>query len=155
TGNRSRPMKMRTSVWWAGLCLICVPQMVGAADPGTANVIWPAAPASPDQAWTPPALNQGPTWSPWPGNQPSANQPLVQQHQTIYRSPALDQSAGQPQLALPSGDSRALQQAPCAAPGQPLTPYMLGDFAGPVANLFSDIKIAEGESPRPIDRVFY
>jgi len=35
------------------------------------------------------------------------------------------------------------------------TPYMLGDFVGPLANLFSDVKIAEGESPRPIDRVFY
>jgi len=32
---------------------------------------------------------------------------------------------------------------------------MLGDFVGPVANQFSDVKIAEGESPRPIDRVFY
>jgi hypothetical protein len=33
-------------------------------------------------------------------------------------------------------------------------PYMLGDFASPVANMFSDVKIAEGESPRPTDRVF-
>ena len=32
---------------------------------------------------------------------------------------------------------------------------MLGDFSGPLANLFSDVKIAEGESPRPMDRVFY
>jgi hypothetical protein len=32
---------------------------------------------------------------------------------------------------------------------------MLGDFVGPVANQFSDVKIAEGESPRPVDRVFY
>lgn len=43
------------------------------------------------------------------------------------------------------------------ADGHPehFTPYMLGDFVGIVANLFSDVKIAEGESPRPIDRVFY
>jgi len=48
--------------------------------------------------------------------------------------------------------------APCAcADNKPdhFTPYMLGDFVGPVANQFSDVKIAEGESPRPIDRVFY
>ena len=32
---------------------------------------------------------------------------------------------------------------------------MLGDFIGPVANLFSDVKIAEGESPRPTDRFYY
>jgi hypothetical protein len=31
---------------------------------------------------------------------------------------------------------------------------MLGDFTGPVANLFSAVKIAEGESPRPLDRAF-
>lgn len=35
------------------------------------------------------------------------------------------------------------------------TPFMLGDFTGPIANLFSDVKAAEGESPRPTDRVFY
>jgi hypothetical protein len=32
---------------------------------------------------------------------------------------------------------------------------MLGDFTGPIANLFSAVKIAEGESPAPIDRVFH
>jgi hypothetical protein len=32
---------------------------------------------------------------------------------------------------------------------------MLGDFVGPVANQFSDVKIAEGESPAPVDRVFF
>lgn len=41
------------------------------------------------------------------------------------------------------------------APPAPFTPFMLGDFTGPVANLFSDVKIAEGESPRPVDRAFY
>jgi hypothetical protein len=35
------------------------------------------------------------------------------------------------------------------------TPFMLGDFVGPVANQFSDVKIAEGESPAPVDRVFF
>ncbi len=37
----------------------------------------------------------------------------------------------------------------------PFTPFMLGDFIGLVANQFSDVKIAEGESPLPMDRVFY
>jgi hypothetical protein len=50
--------------------------------------------------------------------------------------------------------------APCAAnksgePPAPFTPLMLGDFVGPVANLFTNFKIAEGESPRPMDRVFF
>jgi hypothetical protein len=31
---------------------------------------------------------------------------------------------------------------------------MLGDFTGPLANLFSEVKIAEGEGPLPADRVF-
>src|SRR4051812_22350891 len=33
----------------------------------------------------------------------------------------------------------------------PFTPFMLGDFVGPVGNLFTNFKIAEGESPRPVD----
>jgi hypothetical protein len=41
-----------------------------------------------------------------------------------------------------------------AARQDAFVPYMLGDFASPVANMFSDVKIAEGESPRPVDRVF-
>ena len=32
---------------------------------------------------------------------------------------------------------------------------MLGDFIGPLANPMTDIKVAEGESPIPLDRVFY
>jgi hypothetical protein len=50
---------------------------------------------------------------------------------------------------------------PCPAacadgkPPAPFTPFMLGDFVGPVANLFTNFKIAEGESPRPVDRVFF
>jgi hypothetical protein len=47
--------------------------------------------------------------------------------------------------------------AACADGKQPapFTPFMLGDFVGPVANLFTQFKIAEGESPRPVDRVFF
>ena len=45
--------------------------------------------------------------------------------------------------------------APADSPPAPFTPYMLGDFVGFVTNQFSDVKIAEGESPRPTNRVFY
>jgi hypothetical protein len=46
--------------------------------------------------------------------------------------------------------------APACADHQPapFTPFMLGDFVGPLANLFSAVKIAENESPRPVDRVY-
>ncbi|WP_165220784.1 hypothetical protein [Aquisphaera insulae] len=37
----------------------------------------------------------------------------------------------------------------------PFVPYMLGDFIGPLANPMTDIKVGVGESPRPLDRVFY
>lgn len=37
----------------------------------------------------------------------------------------------------------------------PFVPYMLGDFIGTLANPMTDLKVGEGESPRPLDRVFY
>jgi hypothetical protein len=37
----------------------------------------------------------------------------------------------------------------------PFVPYMLGDFTGPLANPMTSIKVSEGESPMPLDRVFY
>jgi hypothetical protein len=37
----------------------------------------------------------------------------------------------------------------------PFIPYMLGDFNGPLANPMTDLKASEGESPMPLDRVFY
>ena len=43
----------------------------------------------------------------------------------------------------------------CDGTSDHFTPFMLGDFANILVNLGSDIKIAEGESPRPVDRVFY
>jgi hypothetical protein len=52
------------------------------------------------------------------------------------------------QAAAPAADCHDNQ-------AQPFTPVMFGDFIGPVANLFTDFKIAEGESPRPMDRVFF
>src|SRR4051812_14211454 len=61
-----------------------------------------------------------------------------------------------PQLLAPGGDTSPQTAAACAnAHPDHFTPFMLGDFVGPVANQFSDVKIAEGESPRPVDRVFY
>ena len=45
--------------------------------------------------------------------------------------------------------------ANCDGASEHFTPFMLGDFASILVNLGSDIKIAEGESPRPVDRVFY
>ena len=59
-------------------------------------------------------------------------------------------------MAAPATDVWGQPAVPCAdCAHTPFTPFMLGDFTGPVANLFSDVKIAEGESPRPMDRVFY
>jgi hypothetical protein len=37
----------------------------------------------------------------------------------------------------------------------PFVPFMLGDFIGPLANPMTDLKVAEGDSPIPLDRVFY
>jgi hypothetical protein len=37
----------------------------------------------------------------------------------------------------------------------PFVPFMLGDFSGPLANPMTDLKVSEGESPMPLDRVFY
>ena len=61
----------------------------------------------------------------------------------------------QPQYTGTAGTACFPQAAaPCVPPARPFTPFMLGDFVGPVANQFSDVKIAEGESPAPVDRVF-
>jgi hypothetical protein len=60
--------------------------------------------------------------------------------------------------SVPPTDFLSTIGGPAATPAanrpDHFTPYMLGDFVGPVANMFSDVKIAEGESPRPTDRVF-
>ena len=50
---------------------------------------------------------------------------------------------------------RVADDAPGRRLVRPFTPFMLGDFVGFVTNQFSDMKIAEGESPQPLDRVFY
>jgi hypothetical protein len=40
-------------------------------------------------------------------------------------------------------------------PRFPFVPYMLGDFIGPLANPMTNLKVSEGDSPIPLDRVFY
>ncbi len=58
----------------------------------------------------------------------------------------------------PQSQSPIGAEAPTTLPAdgqRPVTPFMLGDFVGFVTNQFSDMKIAEGESPQPLDRVFY
>jgi hypothetical protein len=40
-------------------------------------------------------------------------------------------------------------------PAELFTPVMLGDFSRTTTSLSTDVKIAEGESPRPLDRVVY
>jgi hypothetical protein len=75
-------------------------------------------------------------------------------------SPAMA-SPGSPALIMEPPVTPAVPGAACSGPGcateqaAPFTPFMLGDFMGPVANLFTNFKIAEGESPRPTDRVFF
>jgi hypothetical protein len=41
------------------------------------------------------------------------------------------------------------------SPRFPFVPYMLGDFIGPLGNPMTDLKVSEGDSPVPLDRVFY
>jgi hypothetical protein len=58
----------------------------------------------------------------------------------------------------PQSQSLIGSEAPTTPPAdgqRPVTPFMLGDFVGFVTNQFSDMKVAEGESPQPLDRVFY
>ena len=68
-------------------------------------------------------------------------------------APGPGANATPPQSQSPIGS-----EAPTTLPAdgrRPFTPFMLGDFVGFVTNQFSDMKIAEGESPQPLDRVFY
>src|SRR5262249_25806114 len=64
-----------------------------------------------------------------------------------------DANATPPQSQCPIG-SEAPTMPPSNGP-RPFTPVMLGDFVGFVTNQFGDTKIAESESPQPLDRVFY
>jgi hypothetical protein len=60
-----------------------------------------------------------------------------------------------PEVTVPAGSVACPPAVACAdRPAPPFVPFMLGDFTGPVANLFTELKVAEGESPRPTDRVF-
>jgi hypothetical protein len=60
-----------------------------------------------------------------------------------------------PELVGPTGCATCLPGAACAdKQPAPFTPFMFGDFTGPIINLFSAVKIAENESPRPVDRLY-
>ena len=60
-------------------------------------------------------------------------------------------------VACPPPASASSMGAPLTVPFAdiPFVPFMLGDFTGPLANPMTDIKVSEGESPIPLDRVFY
>ncbi|HVS37686.1 MAG TPA: hypothetical protein VMS17_19145 [Gemmataceae bacterium] len=95
----------------------------------------PASPAPPTASSAPPA---SPAPVPYAGQQPQSA--ATPSYQSAFTAPSCSSCAA----------------CPTCADQQPefFTPFMLGDFVGIVANQFSDVKIAEGESPRPVDRVF-
>ncbi len=73
-------------------------------------------------------------------------------------APALDALGtldAYPAAPAPAGRGLLQQSSPRDPATEPFTPFMLGDFLGPRYNQFSDVKIAEGESPRPMTRAFY
>ena len=89
---------------------------------------------------------------------PSESEPSV----SVPSLPVTPRASG----VMESGDGTVACPPPAAAPivGGPLAvpfsdlpfvPFMLGDFTGPLANPMTDIKVGEGESPIPLDRVFY
>ena len=79
-----------------------------------------------------------------------------------YYPPQIPVLAGQGTIPRSQADltpaisSTAIQTAAPATTFAPtnFTPYMLGDFTGPIASLFTELKVAEGNSPRPVDRFF-
>jgi hypothetical protein len=127
-----------TALAAAGMTGQLMAQTTNPPAPGALPVV-PAAPAQGSQSVVPAA--------PAPGSL-----------SVVPAAPA--DSFGRPQLDIGIGGPTASSSCPggnCApaAEAQPFTPVMLGDFVGPVANLFTNFKIAEGESPRPMDRVFF
>jgi hypothetical protein len=66
-------------------------------------------------------------------------------------------SKAYPQPSYSGGGGWPAQPTAPVASDRPdhFTPYMLGDFTGPLGSLFSDLKVAEGNSPRPVDRFFF
>jgi hypothetical protein len=93
-----------------------------------------------------PAVGGPSTWNPSPAARNAA----------WLRDTAAADSAGKPIVPVSGGDScpeSSCCNSQCQC-GAIFTPYMLGDFTGPLANLFSEVKIGEGEGPLPADRVF-
>jgi hypothetical protein len=100
---------------------------------------------------------------PVPAQPLSPVQPLISLQPQISSQPVSPppplislQPLGPPQ-PLGSYQPPGTPPLPCYtdAPVRPFTPVMLGDFLGPLASVFWDLKIAEGQSPRPMDRVYY
>jgi hypothetical protein len=113
----------------------------GPAYPVPAGSSGPAAPTGPaypvsTNSFNPPAP-AGPTPPPYPMVQPVQPMavPLAPEQSSCLRG----------LLARPSEP----------LPPELFIPFMLGDFSRITLGLASDYKIAEGESPRPIDRLFY
>lgn len=75
--------------------------------------------------------------------------------QTKLLAPPVDLPPAHVVPAMPAAQASGPSVACPGCQPEPFTPLMLGDFVGPVANLFTNFKIAEGESPRPMDRLFF
>jgi hypothetical protein len=90
--------------------------------------------------------------------------PVVRQPSLPAAVPSIGAGVAAPPYLAPDARSGinwpvAVPSAPCLSDSAdnrptPFTPFMLGDFTGPIANLFAAVKIAENESPRPVDRVY-
>jgi hypothetical protein len=92
-------------------------------------------------------------------NNAAGNAGNIDPFASLYFSLATNNALGPTANATPPPSQDPIgTEAPPTPPAdvlRPFTPFMLGDFVGFVTNQFSDMKIAEGESPQPLDRVFY
>ena len=87
---------------------------------------------------------------------PGQLQPGVQQvPPPVVSAPESHATGWAPQSPYATAPVGSCADGNCDGASDHFTPFMLGDFASILVNLGSDIKIAEGESPRPVDRVFY
>ncbi len=114
----------------------------------------------------PAAAQQYPGWEP-PAGRPAASLPpsagsfaaLPPASGPAYSGPVSYGGPGQPP---PRADYAPMPADPHAQPGcagshgpEFLVPNMLGDLIGPLGTLFTELKASEGNSPRPVDRVYF